>query len=63
MSKIRIMSIFSRKNKDIKEAKKLLLETFFNPEKQRDVVARAARESAEDQRRMLQKANLKLKAR
>lgn len=40
----------------------MLLKVFFNPEKQKDVVARAARESAEDQRAMLRKANLKLKS-
>ncbi len=57
-----MMDIFSQKNRNIKEAKKLLLETFFNPEKQKDVVARAAKESAADQRAMLQKANLKMKA-
>ena len=55
------MNIFSQKNRNIQEAKKLLLEIFFNPEKQKDVVMRAAKESAEDQRAMLQKANLKLK--
>ncbi|GEM_PF-6317313 len=55
-------NIFSHKDKAAKEAKELLLKVFFNPEKQKDVVARAAKESAEDQRAMLQKANLKMKA-
>lgn len=51
---------FSQKN--TKQAKDLLLKTLFNPEAQKEAVTRAAKESAEDQRAMLQKANLKLKS-
>ncbi|MDO8505069.1 MAG: hypothetical protein Q7S48_00585 [bacterium] len=55
-----MQNIFRRKNQDIKEAKDLILRTFFNADTQKEAVTRAAKESAEDQRRMLQRAKLKL---
>ena len=56
-------NIFLQKSRNTKEAKDLLLKVFFNPAKQKEVIIRAAKESAEDQRAMLQKATLKMKSR
>ena len=46
-----------KKNSDKEEAKTFILKEFFNSANQKKAVVRAARESAEDQKELLDKYN------
>jgi hypothetical protein len=46
---------FSKKNKKIQEAKKLILKEYFNSGNQKKVITQAANKSAEDQNILLSK--------